>query len=341
MFRLHQSTYQAQVMLYHYRNVDRPICSFHPYYGKDSKPWPSKAPDPSVDFGGPEGASARLSEGKHKIAVMSMMDMGFGPYDIMTRVCSNRIKYASRHGYDFVDMSKRLSKYDVDGEVKWTFLRGADDKENDKRRPKPAAWYKLVAIAELLETYDFVFFADSDSVLMTPDVPLSKFIDLAPGADIMLTEDAHGLNSGMMIVRSSTWSKNFLKTAFDQSDFSRQRRSEDGIPYPFEYEQRAFHYLWGTDFWLDRGLPRYPHVKEVRKHFALFSQCSFNSYILHPLTPDMEKWRTATYKKGDFAVHMAGYKGSVKMGLLDNFLPKAGPDETYANTCGRFMMEPG
>ena len=33
--------------------------------------------------------------------------------------------------------------------------------------------------------------------------------------------------------------------------------SRQGIPYPFEYEQRSFHYLLQTQVWRTRGLPKY------------------------------------------------------------------------------------
>lgn len=53
--------------------------------------------------------------------------------------------------------------------------------------------------------------------------------------------------------------------------------------HPFEYEQRAFHYILDTKIWANRQLPSYPgNISEIREHFRYVPQCTMNSYSLHP-----------------------------------------------------------
>ena len=53
--------------------------------------------------------------------------------------------------------------------------------------------------------------------------------------------------------------------------------------HPFEYEQRAFHFLLGTPQWTSRGLRKYQHQGQgqgsaplseafIRSHFHMFPQ---------------------------------------------------------------------
>ena len=53
----------------------------------------------------------------------------------------------------------------------------------------------------------------------------------------------------------------FLRTAWSQVQLLK-KTSLKGITHPFEYEQRAFHYLLDTEVWRDRGLERYDTVRD-------------------------------------------------------------------------------
>eukprot|EP01034_Spumella_vulgaris_P018254 gene18254-23305_t len=79
-----------------------------------------------------------------------------------------------------------------------------------------------------------------------------------------------------MFARNSDFSKTFLQLAWDQEQLV-QKYSANGVPHPFEYEQRAFHYLMNTPLWQGRGLPQYQgDYLENRKHFTTLPQCSMN-----------------------------------------------------------------
>ena len=112
-----------------------------------------------------------------------------------------------------------------------------------------------------------------------------------------------------------------------------QKQSPAGTNYPFEYEQRVFHYLLESQVWLDRELPRYPGgngatpveeshraVNGMRQHISVLPQCAFNSYCMHPLDKRGLEGDLSRYLPGDFLIHFAGKKGSIKAGLVRHYL---------------------
>ena len=62
---------------------------------------------------------------------------------------------------------------------------------------------------------------------------------------------------GVFFIKNSSWSVWLMKETFAQSGMLIHRKSPTGISYPFEYEQRSFHYLLNTKMWSDRHLPKY------------------------------------------------------------------------------------
>jgi hypothetical protein len=102
--------------------------------------------------------------------------------------------------------------------------------------------------------------------------------------------------------------------------------SSDGIAYPFEYEQRAVHYLLQTEKWRERGLPRYAPVakdssdltrsssEDMWSHVEVVPQCAINAYMLFPRL--FSSTSTAAWTPGDFIVHLAGHKGDNKLKLF-------------------------
>lgn len=99
-------------------------------------------------------------------------------------------------------------------------------------------------------------------------------------------------------------------------------RSADGIAYPFEFEQRAIHYLLQTDKWRERGLPQYLPAEassgdvseNAWAHVEIVPQCAINAYMLFPRP--FSAAASAAWAPGDFIVHLAGHKGSNKLALF-------------------------
>ena len=67
-----------------------------------------------------------------------------------------------------------------------------------------------------MDNFEYIFYIDLDAIIMNMDMKLQDFIEHAPGGEIILTEDAHGINTGLMFMHKSEWTKSFLNLAFSQ-----------------------------------------------------------------------------------------------------------------------------
>jgi hypothetical protein len=213
--------------------------------------------------------------------------------------------------------------------------QGDRGKEGDKLRTqlrskeviqRPAAWYKLLAMKYQLETnkFDYIMYLDMDMVIMNPSISLNTLLSLAPpqNSDFILTKDFNGINTGVMFAKNTEFTKWFLQTAWDQTQLIGPY-SIDGIPHPFEYEQRAFHFMLDTEIWQKRKLPKYNgNTTELRSHFAVLPQCTMNSYLLHPLEFRANP-EESQYISSDFIIHLAGKKGDIKTDLTSYYLTEA------------------
>ena len=151
---------------------------------------------------------------------------------------------------------------------------------------RPVAWSKLLAIRHYLHEFDWVFYMDSDTYIMNPDIRIEAFLDRR--YDFIATNDGNGFNSGVMLIQSTDWSQRWLAALWDQDQLV------TGKNLPFLYEQRAFHFLIAQD----------PSV-EV-KHIKYLPPCAFNSQLRKG------PWDQSQYVDGDFVVHFAGYHGLTK-----------------------------
>lgn len=153
--------------------------------------------------------------------------------------------------------------------------------------------------------------------------------------DLIISEDYNGLNTGVFMCRNSPWTKWFLNEVWGGTESLQHHmalhESLEHTKYPFEYEQRAFHFLFQTDIWRSRHLPLYSNPmpfegatqtsEELWAHVHLLPQCALNSYVFHPLS--LHSSPSAAYSKGDFIVHMAGHKPPNKQDLFSHFYRKS------------------
>lgn len=219
----------------------------------------------------------------------------------MKRVMRNRLEYAKMHDYSVINANEVID------------------------RSRPVAWSKLLAIKDNLPKYDYIMYIDMDAVIMEPSITIESLIYATakgPESDIIMQSDWNGPNTGIFLAKNTQWTIEFLKLAWDQQQLVAET-SSSGISHPFEYEQRAFHYLLDTEVWKSRGLPTFgkERSKDIEKHFTFLPQCAMNSYTLHPLDfRHMQDRKKSQYIDGDFIIHFAGKKGAPKMNLLRHYL---------------------
>ena len=246
------------------------------------------------------------------VAVLVVYDKSYGGKDknLVSRIIKNRENYCTLHGCTVV-----------------THITTETD--TTQKIVCPPAWSKLTAMLEQLKTnkFAYVLYIDMDMIILNPKISPQRILALAPPEqDFVLTNDWSGVNTGIMFARNSEFSKWFLQTAWDQDQLV-GKFSADGKPHPFEYEQRAFHFLLNSDIWQYRQLPQYRgNSTELRRHFTALPQCTMNSYLLHPLELRADR-KASHYVEGDFLVHLAGKKGQIKMDLMNFFLTMA--EEEY------------
>ena len=269
-------------------------------------------------------ATSKAAPSAQRIGVVTLLDDGpsaaltKSDEDLMQSILENRRAYCDKHGYQMV------------------VARGdAID------RSRPAAWSKLLVVLKQLASgqFDFVFYMDLDVVVTNPSFSLESLVQAFPEADVVMTEDWSGPNTGSWLARNSKWTAGFLQLAWDQgASLVEKRDKATGRKHPFEYEQRVIHQLLDTELWRKRGLPSYASkasggvdgaadldtAANIRKHFSFAAQCLFNSYALHPLDSRLisgvASVESSQWVPGDFAIHFAGKKGRAKTDLIRHFL---------------------
>lgn len=145
----------------------------------------------------------------------------------------------------------------------------------------PAAWAKLEVAKKALESHAYVFVVDGDAVIMRPDVDLGLAIAEmeALGASLLISKDFNGLNSGVFLLRNSSWAFEFLsEAAAARSSLGRKTRT-----IPLQYENRAFFYLtgmWPECFGMRRAdallAPRYAQSARFRSGVYVVDRCLIN-----------------------------------------------------------------
>jgi hypothetical protein len=116
---------------------------------------------------------------------------------------------------------------------------------------------------------------DGDTLIMNDEIKLENLImDLSKNMDIMVAQDWTMLNTGVMFVKNSEWSRKFLELVYDQTEF---------LNHP-NWEQGAFIHLLENN------------EMEAKSHInvlPLSHQNQFNSY-----------WYSYNYR--DFILHFPG-----------------------------------
>ncbi len=200
---------------------------------------------------------------------------------------SNKVKqdYCKSHIYDYRD--------------------DEDDEIVDKSRP--LAWSKVNLIRRCLKDgYDYVVWIDADAFIMNPTIKLESIIvNFSKDKDILLTMDAVDvLNSGVMFIKNTEWSKAFFDLVYNMTDFINHSNWEQGAI---------------IDLYENNILDSQYHIAVLPKTY----QRLFNSYC--PL-----------YKDGDFILHLAGcWRDNTDKGLcfmMNHHCPvrmEHETDETY------------
>ena len=201
--------------------------------------------------------------------------------DFASHTTLNIRHYCQIHGYDYIE-EKIITKDYIDSKHPYII------------------WYKELLLKKVLDTkipnldvykYDWIFWIDCDAAITNTDIKLEDIINTYGNStsdikgsdnkegndnsdiDIIVIKEESGccvISCGVMLIRNTEWSRNFLKTWYDKGE----------LPNAQWRDQDTFHYF-------------YYNYEEVRKKVKVLGQKVMNSF------PDI-------FTDGDFILHYAG-----------------------------------
>lgn len=173
-------------------------------------------------------------------------------------------EYSQIHGYDFYVKTKGFNKL------------------------KSMGWPKIDVIIERIPFYDWIFYVETDSLLMNQTIRLENLID--NNYDMILTEttrqDKIQVNTGPMLVKCSEWSKDFL----------------NGLLYKDKYWNDNMHEQGAINEEINQK-------KWIRNHISIRDLRFFNSFA--------HEWhKENNFQIGDFICHGAGSSNDYRVKLF-------------------------
>lgn len=152
-------------------------------------------------------------------------------------------------------------------------------------------WVKATAILDSLESGDgWAAWFDTDVLITDQSMPL-HWLD-STSADFLYSADIHGLNAGVLFVRNTDWSRQFVRKWLSHREFYKDHPNDD--------QSALAHLLHG----------------EPKEKWECLPQRTFNSYLYgeYGLTHSNGEWQI-----GDFALHLPGLPDSRRLEIFQQF----------------------
>lgn len=191
----------------------------------------------------------------------------------------NKTEYCKKYNYDFIE----------------------DDTCYDNNKPIP--WSKINLILKYIDNYDYIVWFDSDLNIMNLSIKLEDLItERMKDADIMCGSDWKMINTGVLFVKNSDFSKKFLKDVYNNTEYN---PDEDKINFKYgNHEQGSFIYLYEKN-----------HMNSKLK-IIVNEPTIMNSYWFN-------------YYPGHFVLHFAGVKDENMLRfMITTMNPTRLPDDT-------------
>ena len=220
-----------------------------------------------------------------KICVLVSYDEGYKRMASYT-VRDNIRKYCDLHGYDLhIDYQEKFSN------------------------GKPSQWQKIRAARELLETnkYDWVFYLDTDCIIMNPDIKLESFMDdncsfIVPRhcIEAVDTPTSEGnIISSQFFVKNDEFGKDILDEIW-------LAEGNDKVNQ-FDYEGRQIRILINNGKYKNR----IKLVEEKRLNRFWYFNNPFMVFKFKGINENV-------WQKGDFIIHVTGYNTEARVRLLSD-----------------------
>ena len=193
--------------------------------------------------------------------------------------------YAKRWGYDCI----------IGGEEHWI-------------RDRPIPWSKIPFFSSLLDSYDWIWFSDADSMITNPDIKLedlfAKVFDGQEKKHAAWWQDGCGnINSGQILCRGrSHLVRRWLQETGKQTD----------LLYHGWWENAGMIRIWHQDQEIQEAI-------ELRTDYRMI-----NAYLFPK--PEYDSWH-----RGDFCLHFAGVYEQGNIHRFMKYINKCCSDEKDPN----------
>lgn len=184
----------------------------------------------------------------------------------------NKQRYAEKHGYSVFLYEKNLV---------------------ENVAPQ---WNKIAAIQAHIENYDWLFWADSDALIMNNKIKLESLLDNS--YDIIIAQDCFDrISSGVFLIKNSKWSRDFLKAWYSKKEQYTHTTLKDN----------------GALLKLLNSNP------EFIEHIKVVPQRMLGSYL--NMCPK-NRQETGEYQEGDFIIHFSGRSRFYKEKRMKEYFDK-------------------
>lgn len=200
--------------------------------------------------------------------------------DLAQITAPNKATYCQRHGYAWLPCTS-----------------GFDPS-------RPVAWSKLLFLRRHLPDYDWIMWSDADSLITNPVIKIESFIRTK--ADLVITVDKVGFNSGSFLIRNCPWSRAFLDEAWS---------------FPARPNYMREYNLWTDRLWENRAFVQLLLALRHRRHTRVLPQKRLNSYLADSKRPVPK----ADHQPGDFVLHLPGTAHEKRLTILSEYANRMAP----------------
>lgn len=187
-----------------------------------------------------------------RIGIVNFFDANYNEVGAIS--VPNKEAYAKQHGYDYLLSHETLEP------------------------SRPASWNKLRLMQKHIQEYDWLWWNDTDTLIMNPERCLEDLTDT--NFPVIVGSDDWGINCGNFLIQRAPDIDTILEEWWNK---------DDEVEHPW-WEQRALMELM-------RISPRWANRVKILPEAAM------NSHVDH-------------YREGDFLIHFAGF-GRNKQSLID------------------------
>lgn len=211
-----------------------------------------------------------------RIAFVTTYNQGYRSLADLVR--ENKKLYCQKHGYDFIEI------------------------EREAYPNHHVAYNKYRVVQELLPYYDWIFYNDTDSLIMNYNIKLESFLD--QNYEFIISYDINGINTGMWFAKNSAFSNNFLIDAYEKVGFENHKGWADQLAL--------------INMYVFNGEPMQKIKVVPQKHFNSYL---YEYFLPHSITGQKAYWPQGQFHVGDFMVHLCGFDFESRKAIIDKLLP--------------------